>query len=76
MQTFKVGDRVRVDRKGGRVSKNDIMWPPVMDKYQGIVTTVRSVTNDHSCRLLDCDWWNFDNIWLTKVGSNFKGNVK
>lgn len=76
MSTFKVGDRARVDRKGGRVSKNDIMWPPEMDRYQGIVTTVHSVTNGHSCRLLDCDRWNFDNSWLTKIGSNFKGNIK
>ena len=76
MSTFKVGDLVRVDRKGGRVSENGIAWTPAMDKYQGIVTTVRSVTNDHYCRLLDCGWWNFDNIWLTKVRSNFKGNIK
>ena len=72
MGTFKVGDLVRVGRNGGRVSKNGIMWAPAMDKYQGIVTTVRSVTNSYSCRLL----WNFDNSWLTKVRSNFKGNLK
>lgn len=75
MQTFKVGDRVKVDSGGRRRSKNGVCWTREMDKYQGIVTTVCSVTNGHSCRLSDGGGWNFDNSWLTKV-DKFKGNVK
>ena len=75
MQTFNVGDRVKVDSEGMRPSKTGVMWPVYMDGYQGIVTTVCSVTNGHSCRLADCGPWNFDNTWLTKV-NKFKGNAK
>lgn len=75
MQTFKVGDMVKVDSEGTRPSKSGIMWPRLMDMYQGIVTTVRSVTNGNSCKLSDCGHWNFDNTWLTKV-NKFKGNAK
>ena len=75
MQTFKVGDRVRVDNKGQRISKNQINWPVRMDMFQGLTTTVRSITNGYSCKLLDGGNWNFDNSWLTKV-NKFKGNLK
>ena len=70
---FKVGDRVKVDSEGMRPSKMGIEWTRRMDEYQGIVTTVCSVTNNHSCRLSDCGPWNFDNSWLIKL-NKFKGN--
>lgn len=75
MKTFNVGDRVKVDSEGNRPSKRGVHWPRVMDKYQGIVTTVRSVTNTYSCRLSGGGGYNFDNSWLIKV-DKFKGNVK
>lgn len=75
MQTFNVGDRVKVDSEGMRPSKKGVEWPRLMDRYQGIVTTVCSVTNRYSCRLSYCGPWNFDNTWLTKV-NKFKGNAR
>lgn len=75
MNTFKVGGRVKVDSEGKRPSKRSICWPRAMDRYQGIVTTVCSVTDGCSCRLLGCGGYNFDNSWLTKV-DKFKGNLK
>ena len=75
MQTFNVGDRVKVDSEGMRPSKTGVEWPRLMDRYQGIVTTVVSVTDGYSCRLSGCVPWNFDNTWLTKV-NRFKGNAR